>query len=159
MTTGSFQMARRKSKRSPRRRFTGLAVLPALEAYVQTSIWTNAALHVSPIEFFTGIIGSSNQLASQSGFNPGRDGTAITLPELLGAGPGGVGGNFGTYAANLPEAINKNMGGIEGVMMTGLKSAGVGIGFNLVKKMTRKARSGLNRQILKPLGVSDMIRV
>jgi len=147
-----IQMARRKSKRSPRRRFTGLAVLPALEAYVQTSIWTEAALGVNPVEFFTGI--------TSKGFNPGADGgQVITLPELLGAGPGGVGGNFGSYASNLPEAINKNMGGIEGVIMTGLKSAGVGIGFNLVKKMTRKARSGLNRQILKPLGVSSMIKL
>ena len=145
-------MARRKNKRSPRRRFTGLAVLPALEAYVQTAIWTEAALGVNPVQFFTGI--------TSKGFNPGSDGgSVITLPELLGAGPGGVGGNFGSYASNLPEAINKNMGGIEGVIMTGLKSAGVGIGFNLVKKMTRKARSGLNRQILKPLGVSSMIKL
>ena len=152
-------MARRKKQVRSRKRFTGLAVLPALEAYVQTSIWTEAALHVSPIEFFTGVISSSNSHASQSGFNPGRDGSPITLPELLGAGPGGVGGNFGTSASNLTGAITKNMGGIEGVIMTGLKSAGVGIGFNLVKKMTRKARSGLNRQILKPLGVSDMVKI
>ena len=152
-------MARRKSKRSPRRKFTGLAVLPALEAYAQTSIWTNAALQVSPIEFFTGVISSGNPHASQSGYNPGRDGSPITLPELLGAGPGGVGGSFGSYAANLPEAMAKNMGGIEGVVMTGLKSAGVGIGFRLINKMTRRARSGLNRQILKPLGVSSMVRL
>jgi len=145
-------MARRKSKRSPRRKFTGLAVLPALEAYVQTSIWTEAALNVNPIEFFTGVVGGK--------FNPGKDsGEVITLPELLGAGPGGVGGNFGAYAKNLPEAINKNMGGIQGVLTTGLYSAGVGIGFRLVNKMTRKARSGLNRQILKPLGVSSMVRL
>jgi len=129
-----------------------LAVLPALEAYVQTSIWTEAALGVNPVQFFTGI--------TEKGFRPGTDGgQRITLPELLGAGPGGVGGNFGSYAKDLPDAINKNMGGIEGVIMTGLKSAGVGIGFNLVKKMTRKARSGLNRQILKPLGVSSMIKL
>jgi len=145
-------MARRKSKRSPRRKFTGLAVLPALEAYVQTSIWTEAALGVNPIEFFTGVVGGK--------FNPGRDsGEVITLPELLGAGPGGIGGQFGSYAKNLPQAINKNMGGIEGVIMTGLYSAGVGIGFRLVSKLTRKARSGLNRQILKPLGVSSMVRL
>ena len=115
MTTGDLKpMARRKKSRTPRRRFTGLAVLPALEAYVQTSIWTEAALGVNPVQFFTGI--------TEKGFRPGTDGgQRITLPELLGAG--------------------------------------VGIGFNLVKKMTRKARSGLNRQILKPLGVSSMIKL
>jgi len=129
-----------------------LAVLPALEAYIQTSIWTQSALNVNPIEFFTGVVGGK--------FNPGADdGKVITLPELLGAGPGGIGGNFGAYASNLPEAVAKNMGGIEGVLMTGLKSAGVGIGFRLINKMTRKARSGLNRQILKPLGVSTMVKV
>jgi hypothetical protein len=129
-----------------------LAVLPALEAYVQTSIWTEAALGVNPIEFFTGVIGGK--------YNPGGDGgSRITLPEMLGAGPGGIGGNFGSYAKDLPEAINKNMGGFEGVIMTGLKSAGVGIGFRLVSKMTSKARSGLNRNILKPLGVSTMVRL
>jgi hypothetical protein len=149
-------MARRKSKRSPRRKFTGLAVLPALEAYVQTSIWTKAALGVNPVEFFTGI----TQFSTGPEYRPGTDGgERITLPELLGAGPGGVGGNFGTYASNLPEALAKNLGGIEGVVMTGLKSAGVGIGFRLINKMTRKARSGLNRQILTPLGVSSMIKI
>jgi hypothetical protein len=152
MTRDSILMARRKSKRSPRRKFTGVAVLPALEAYVQTSIWTQAALGVNPIEFFTGF--------TDGKFQPGIDGgNRITLPELMGAGPGGAGGNFGSYAKNLPEAIGKNMGGIEGVIMTGLKSAGVGIGFRLVNKMTRKARSGLNRNILKPLGVSTMVRL
>jgi len=148
-------MARRKSKRSPRRKFTGLAVLPALEAYVQTSIWTEAALNVNPIEFFTGVVGGK--------FKPGVDGSeVITLPELLGAGPGGIGGNFGGSTGkydNLQNSIMSNMGGFEGVIMTGLKSAGVGIGFRLINKMTRKARSGLNRQILKPLGVSTMVRL
>jgi hypothetical protein len=155
MTRGNTQMARRKSKRSPRRKFTGLAVLPAIEAYVQTSLWTQAALHVNPIEFFTGI----TQFSTGPEYRPGTDGTRITLPELLGSGPGDVGGNFGSYASNLPEALAKNLGGIEGVVMTGLKSAGVGIGFRLINKMTRKARSGLNRQILTPLGVSSMIKI
>jgi len=151
-------MARRKSKRSPRRKFTGLAVLPALEAYVQTTIWTEAALGVNPIEFFTGY--TFPEGGYKGGWRPGSDGgQRITLPELLGAGPGGVGGNFGAYAKDLPDAINKNFGGLQGVFMTGLKSAGVGIGFNIVKKMTRKARSGLNRNILKPLGVSTMIKL
>ena len=148
-------MARRKKQVRSRRRFTGLSVIPALEAYVQTSIWTQAALGVNPIEFFTGIT-TTKGVAK---YAPGTDGgNRITLPELLGAGPGGIGGNFGSYAENLPDAIQKNMGGIEGVVMTSLKSAGVGVGFRLINKMTRKARSGLNRQILKPLGVSDMVK-
>lgn len=139
-------MARRKSKRSPRRKFTGLAVLPALEAYVQTSIWTDAALGVNPIEFFTGI--------TEGVYKPGRDGgSRLTLPEIV------TGFKGGSYAETIPEMINKNLGGLEGVIMTGLKSAGVGIGFRLISKMTRKARSGMNRNILAPLGVATMVKL
>ena len=114
---------------------------------------------VNPIEFFTGVTGGFKTGGSMQ-FRPGTDGgERITLPELLGAGPGGVGGNFGSYAENLPEAIMKNMGGVNGAIKTGLYSAGVGIGFRLINKMTRKARSGMNRNILKPLGVSSMVRL
>jgi hypothetical protein len=106
---------------------------------------------VNPIEFLTGVVGGQ--------YKPGADGgQQITLPELLGAGPGGVGGNFGAYASNLPEAIAKNIGGVEGLVMTGLKSVGLGIGVNIFSKMTRKARSGINTQILKPFGVDEFVR-
>ena len=71
---------------------------------------------------------------------------------------GVVGGNFGTYAANLPEAIVKNIGGMEGLVMTGLKSAGLAIGFRIFGKLTRKARSGINTQILKPFGINEFVR-
>jgi hypothetical protein len=129
--------------------------LPALEAYVQTSIWTEAALGVNPIEFLTGI----TTTGGVTSFRPGSDGDRrITLPEILGAGPGGIGGNF-TGSNSLQAQIATNLNGVEGIVMAGLKSAGVGIGFRLVSKMTRKARSGLNRQILKPLGVSTMVRL
>jgi len=143
-------MARKQKRRAPKR-FKGLRVIPAVAALGQATIWTEAALNVNPIQFLTGVVGGK--------FNPGGDGgSVITLPELLGAGPGGVGGNFGAYAENLPEAIAKNIGGMEGLFMTGLKSVGFGIGVNIFTKMTRKARSGINTQILKPFGVDEFVR-
>ena len=144
-------MARRGKKRRAPKKFKGIRVVPAIEALAQATIWTEATLNVNPIQFLTGVTGS--------GYKPGRDGgDVITLPELLGAGPGGVGGEFGDYAANLPEAVVKNIGGIEGLIMTGLKSAGLAVGFRVFNKLTRKARSGINRQILKPFGVDEFVR-
>jgi len=152
-------MARgRKKNRSPRRKFTGVNVLNLAEAYVLTSIWTELAFSVNPIEFVTGYTGKEGGYAG--GWRPGTDhGKRITLPELLGVGPGGIGGNFGDYADNLTEAVTKNAGGFEGLFMAGLKSVGVGVGFTVGKKLTRKVRSMVNRQILKPLQLSSMVRV
>ena len=147
-------MARRKKRRAPKK-FKGIRIVPAVEALAQATIWTEAALNVNPIQFLTGVVGGK--------YNPGGDGgSVITLPELLGAGGPGVngevGGKFGDYAANLPEAVVKNIGGIEGLVMTGLKSAGLAVGFRVFNKLTRKARSGINRQILKPFGVDEFVR-
>jgi len=143
-------MARKQKRRAPKK-FRGIRVIPAVAALGQATIWSEAAFGVNPIEFLTGIVGGK--------FNPGGDGGAvITLPEILGAGPGGVGGNFGSYAANLPQAIVRNVGGMEGLFMTGLKSVGFGIGVNIFTKLTRKARSGINTQILKPFGITEFVR-
>jgi len=148
-------MAKKQNRRAPKR-FKGIRVIPAIAALGQATIWTQATLKVNPFEFLTGVTGLGTPAA---GFKPGSDGgDRITLPELLGAGPGGVGGNFGTYAANLPEAVVKNIGGFEGLVMTSLKSVGFGIGVNIFTKLTRKARSGINTQILKPFGVNEFVR-
>jgi len=151
-------MARgRKKNRSPRRKFTGVNVVNLAEAYVLTNIWTELAFKTNPLEFVTGFTGQSDGSMT---FTPGTDGGAtITIPELLGAGPGGIGGNYGSYAENFMEAVTKNVGGFEGLMWAGLKSAGVGVGFTVGKKLTRKVRSMVNRQILKPLQLSSMVRV
>ena len=119
--------------------------MPAVEALTQATIWTEAALRVNPFEFLTGI--------TEGVYKPGADGgSRITLPELIGGFKGG------NYADTLPEAIQKNIGGIEGLVMVGLKSAGVGLGFNIFKKFTARARSGLNTQLLKPFGLDDFVR-
>ena len=147
-------MARRKKSRSPRKRFTGVNVLNLAEAYALTGVWTEAAFNTSPIEFLTGRVGGK--------YKPGYDGSSvITLPELLGAGPGPVGGNFAGTAGkydNLQNAVSSNIGGIEGLVMPAFKSAGISIGFRIAKKITKKPRSMLNAQ-LRSFGIADMVRV
>ena len=151
-------MARgRKKNRSPRRKFTGVNVLNLAEAYVLTNIWTEVAFKTNPIEFITGFTGRADGSMT---FRPGTDGAqTITLPELLGAGPGGFGGNYGDNAEGFLDQVTQNVGGMQGLFMAGLKSAGVGVGFTVAKKLTRKVRSMVNRQILKPLQLSSMVRV
>jgi predicted phosphoribosyltransferase len=43
--------------------------------------------------------------------------------------------------------------------MTGLKTVGVTVGFNVAKKLTRKVRSMVNRDIIKPLQMGDFVKV
>ena len=134
------------------------------EGYVQTNVWTNALFNVNPFEFVTGIVDGN--------YAPGRDGgSRITIPEMLGAGPGGAGGNFGTFAADLPEAISRNLSGgwshtggtdmmsaVGGLVMPAIQTALIGAGFKFGLKLTRKPRSAVNRQ-LKMLGLGDTVRV
>lgn len=147
---------RKKTNRSPRRKFTGVNVLNLAEAYLLTNIWTEAAFKTNPIAFVTGFTSRSDGSVS---FRPGTDGyETITIPELLGAGPGPIGGEW-AEGNSLQQQIQTNIGGWEGLFMAGLKSAGVGVGFTVAKKLTRKVRSMVNRQILKPLQLSSMVRV
>lgn len=152
---GSWMPPRRKKRKTSRRRFTGINVLKAAEAYALTSIWTEAAFNVNPLEFLTGTVNGN--------YKPGADGsTVITLPELFGAGPGGLGGNYSDVSAGgkggFIGQVESNLGGIQGIATTALKSAITSGGFRLVSRLTRKPRSMFNSQ-LRMLGVGDMVRV
>jgi hypothetical protein len=138
-------MARRKAKRRSSPKFKGIRVVPAIEALAQATIWTEATLRVNPFEFLTGI--------TEGVYKPGADGgERITLPELI------TGFKGGNYASTLPMAIQKNVGGMGGLIQTGVKSIGLSVGFRVLNKFTSKARSSINRQILKPLGVDSFVR-
>ena len=159
-------MARgKKSKSKRRRRFTGINVVNVAEGYAQANIWSEALFNTNPVEFLTGFTNTS----VGPRYRPGTDGGGtITLPELLGAGPGGVGGNFGAYAADLPGAVARNLTGkasgatamdaMGAMIEPAIKSALVGVGFKFGKKLTRKPRSMINRQ-LRNFGLGDMLRV
>lgn len=146
-------MPKKKQKRRTRR-FKGVNLLNVAEGYAITNIWTEAAFQTNPIEFLTGRVNGQ--------YNPGRDGSqVITLPELLGAGPGGFGGTYAGTAGkydNFQNSVMTNVGGLPGLATTALKTAGVSIGFRLVSKLTRRPRSMINRQ-LKNFGMGDIVRV
>lgn len=148
-------MPRRSKKKTYRRKFTGVNVMNIAEAYALTNIWTQAAFKTNPVEFVTGF--------TRGTFNPGTDGsTVISLPELLGAGPGGFGGNYAGpkgHSDNFQNTVMTNLGGWEGLAMAGVKTVAVSAGFKVAKKLTRRPRSMLNRQVLKPLGMGDFIKV
>ena len=157
-------MARRKKQRKARKKFTGLNVLSLTEGYVTTSIWTEKLFNTNPFEFVTGITNGT--------YNPGADGgETISIPELLGAGPGGMGGKFGSYASDLPNAVARNISGnyqsaskpsvgdvASGLVMPAIQTALVGAGFRFGKKITRKPRNAINRQ-LRNFGLGDLIRI
>jgi hypothetical protein len=153
-------MARRKKQKRSRRKFTGVNVLSLAEGYVQTGIWTSKLFQTNPFEFVTGITDGT--------YSPGTDGgNRISIPEMLGAGPGGLGGNFGAYASDLPAAVSKNITGAadssiievaSGLVMPAFQTALVGAGFKFGKKLTRKPRNAINRQ-LKMFGIGDLIRI
>ena len=133
------KMARRKTKRTPRRRSTAINISNLAEAYIQTSIVTQAATGLSPWNF---LMSKENPSGSSK----------ITLNELL--------TNFNTVHAGTTmtegELIWKNI--TDNWMDAGIKVIGVGIGFRLANKLLRKPKRQLNA-LARQVGVSDMVRI
>tara|TARA_Y100000310_G_C20439118_1_gene695185 strand:+ start:309 stop:740 length:432 start_codon:yes stop_codon:yes gene_type:complete len=142
-------MARRKKSRTPRRRFTGINVTDAALGYAGVAIWSDALLGVDPIQFFTDKTGGGSTFK-------------ITGRELL---DGLMGGTSGVYAGHVESGrldaqnalavirhnATQNAGGAI------FKSIGLGIAGNVGKKVTRKPRAFLNKQ-LRNFGMGDFIR-
>jgi len=157
-------MARRKQKRARRAKFTGINLLTAGESYLQLNIWSEKLFNTNPFEFVTGITDGT--------YNPGGDGgDTISIPEIIGFGSRSFnqsGGNFGSYADNLTGAIARNVTGdptktsavdvAQGLIMPAVQSALLGAGFAFGKKLTRKPRAAVNRQ-LKNFNLSGLVKV
>lgn len=147
-------MPRRSNRRkAPRRRkFKGINVLNVAEAYVMADIWTEAAFRTSPLGF---VLGKTSKGfggmpgAGTLGFVSGEQ--RIGWAELV-----GLHGSHETTDALGQVKANLDM---NTVIMAAVKTAATGVGFNIMKKVTRKPRSMVNTQILKPLGLADMVRV
>ena len=147
---------KKAAARARRNRSKGVNVLALAEGYVQTGIWTSKLFNTNPWEFVTGITGGT--------YNPGSDGgSVISIPEILLK----KGGNFGTYAADLPSAVAKNITGksttdpIEvatSLIMPAVQTALVGVGFKFGKKMTNRPRAAINRG-LRQFGLNDFIKI
>jgi hypothetical protein len=120
-------------------------VLNLAEAYVLTSVWTNAAFRLGPAEFILG--------DSPGGFASGEKKISLREIATRWSSP------HGTTGKTEIELVQTNLGGWTGLAMTGLKTVGVTVGFNVAKKLTRKVRSMVNRDIIKPLQMGDFVKV
>ena len=132
-------MARRKTKRTPRRRNTAINISNLAEAYIQTSIVTQAATGLSPWNFL------------MSKENPTTAAT-VTFKELLTGFNTVHAGTSKTEGEWVWDNITKNW------MNAGIKVLGVGIGFRLANKLLRKPKRQLNA-LARQVGISDMVRV
>ena len=133
------KMARRKAKRTPRRRSTAINISNLAEAYIQTSIVTQAATGLSPWNFLMSKenpSGSSKITLNEllTGFNKVHTGTTMTEGELV----------WKNITDNWIDA--------------GIKVIGVGVGFRLANKLLRKPKRQLNA-LARQVGISDMVRV
>ena len=62
---------------------------------------TSGIFNTNLAEFITGTVGGK--------YKPGADGSwTVTLPELLGAGPGGVGGMYSTASGGFTGVVSHN---------------------------------------------------
>jgi hypothetical protein len=141
-------MARKKQKRS-RKRFTGINVTDAVLGYAGVAIWSEALLGVDPIQFFTDKTGASSSFK-------------ITGRELIDGLMGGTSGVSGMHVesgridaqsalAVIKDNASRNAGGAL------FKSIGLGVAGSVGKKVTRKPRAFLNRQ-MRNFGMGDFIR-
>ena len=119
------------------------------ESALLASAVTQGLFNTNIVEFMTGI--------TDKGFRPGTDGSyTLTLPELIGIGPGGVGGNY--------SDLIKSQGGLhkvvkDNVMNNGLIMAaqliGIPVAFRMGSKLLKRPRKQMN-QLLKTAGITEV---
>ena len=98
-------------------------------------------------EFVTGRVNGS--------FRPGADGSSVlTLPELLGAGPGGLGGNFST-GYSLQSVLKTNLS--NNWMQIAVGVVGIPIIANVAMKLIRKPVILPANRMLKSVGLDVKI--
>ena len=140
-------MPKKKQKRRTKR-FKGINVTDAALGYAGVSIWSNALLKVDPIEFFTSPGGAAGS-------------TAITGREIIDSLMGGTAGISASTASKF-GFTNSVLGVVEynaraNAANAIFKSVGLAVGGTLGKRVTRKPRAFLNKQ-LRNFGLGDMIR-
>ena len=173
-------MARRRAtkRKTPRRRNSKtLNALNVTQTYLQTAILTRAAFNVNPLEFVTGqqtITGSKygqvgtgpgnvpiygSTPTTTTGYVPVLNGSAITLPELFGAGDKVGFGATGGWGGGTPmEAIKNNIALNGGYFKPIMQTVYLNVGFAVGKRVFSK-QLGLVRQGLKLGGLSGMVKV
>jgi len=139
-------MPPKKAKRRARRKFTGINVPQALIGYAGATIWSEAILGVTPLEFFL----SDSTVAAPSG--------AIVLRELIGGGTGGVrastAGKLGIAQSAMAMVQHRFQ---QNWMDAAIKSVGLTAGAAIGMKLTKKPRAFLNRTV-RNFGLGDLVR-
>jgi len=116
------------------------------ESLLLANAVTKGAFNPDLQEIFTGKVNGQ--------YKPGADGAwTLTLPELLGAGPGGVGGNYGTYQGGLTGVLKDNLqnNGAQLLMSLVVIPMAFKVGGSLLKKPRRQANA-----LLKQVGVTGV---
>jgi len=139
-------MARKKPKRRSRPKFKGVNIPQALIGYAGATIWSEAVLGVTPLEFFL----SDSTVASPSG--------AIVLRELIGGGTGGVRASTASRLGIAQSAMGMIQHRFQQNWIDAtIKSVGLTAGAAIGMKLTKKPRAFLNRTI-RNFGLGDLVR-
>lgn len=88
-------------------------------------------------------------------YKPGTDGSErLTLPELLGAGPGGLGGNYSSaYPGGLGQVLKANAMANGAQMLTSLVA--IPVGFKVASSLLKKPRRQANA-LLRQVGIDGV---
>ena len=139
-------MARRKSKRSPRKSAKKLNILGVAEAVVVANAVTQGLFNTNAVEFITGRTSSSKG----TGYFPSNADNIITLPELLGMDWDKLQQSSGNTPLMQPfssvgagEKIKQNLKN-NGLMM-GAQLVLIPLGFRTVTKLAASPRRQANK--------------
>jgi len=116
--------------------------MTVLESALLANAVTEGAFNTDIREFLTGV--------TAKGYAPGKDGSrTLTLPELVGLGPGGIGGNY-SAGLDLQSVLKSNIQD-NGAKMV-LQLVAIPIGFKVLSRLLKKPRAQANR-LLKQTGM------
>ena len=144
-------MPRGRTKQKVRRnRFTGINALRLAESYAYLALTTKTFMGETPKNFLLGTSSQGPYPISTIGQRPSSGSGKISIYEIF---------NWGQYnTRGLGEQMLMNAGGASGLVMYGVKTAGIGIGFRVASKLLRKPRAEANRMI-KFAGLGNEVRV
>jgi len=139
-------MAKRNNNKNSRRRkkFTGVNIMLAAEGIAYANLMTQTAFKVNPLQF---LLGDSTSPAVKRTL--GVTGSGIGIGELLGLNP-----SYDVGAAWEAAAENTREAGMTAIV----QSIGMGIGFTMLHKVSKRPRAKIN-QFLRNVGAGDFVRV
>ena len=146
MMQDGIQMARKKGKRRSPRRFTGVNVVNAAEAYIQANWITQGFAGTDPLAFLIGK--TSGGYGALVGVSDTGGRSRVALTELLGFGNKSAAENLDTVIANVQANWFDVL--VKGAITTG--------SFRIGKKLFSRQRRQINKG-LKMLGAGTFLKV